>query len=287
MAKRNIMKKIIKVFCFTVLGLVISCSEHKDLDELSFEDETNDFLTSVEGVGSSEGSSGEYSYSGLSFSGWDVVVGDANYVVSGEYPITINDIGTLNTDSMSVLSANLEGRKIMTHNITYKKIVGNDLFQMRHKAAYEFKIPYDVSTQNIVNNGQTVEGGLFIWDGENTELDYGLAFQWVTNPWDPEFGNIRYWDGDSWKYLTYLEVDTIYHKVLFDLDFSTNEAYLTIDGVQYSQNIFSSTPKIGWGTTIDARFQAEVISIFPSSTSLTTAVQEIYFKNWRWEGEYY
>lgn len=283
------MKKNALKIAVLFLFLTIGCSDNEQLEEVKERSvETVTLFTSKgERSGVAEYPDGEYNYNGLDFVGWDVVVGDANYELPNVAPITINDIETEHQDSLSVLSANVDNRYIMTHNITYKKVVSDELLSMKHIAEYRFKMPYEVSTQNTDNNGQTVEGGLFVWDGANTQLDYGLAFQWVVNPWVPEFGDIRYWDGAAWQYLTSISVDTNYHDVVFELDFQTNEAYLTLDGVSYLQNIFSSTPKVGWGTTIDGRFQAEVVSIFPSVQASTTAMQEVFFKDWEWKGEYY
>ena len=276
-----------------ISAFIVSCSQEDSLQEIedtqvapSKEKVTLFNSNTLKNV--VEYPDGEYNFSGLNFAGWEVVIGDANYVMNGEAPITINDIETEHQDSLSVLSANVDNRYIMTHNITYKKLVSSELMNMKHTAEYEFKIPYQVSTANVDNNGQTVEGGLFIWDGEDTQLDYGLAFQWITNPWVPEYGDIRYWDGANWLYLTNVPVDTAYHKVIFELDIENESASLTIDGVSYANtNAYSETPKVGWGTTVDGRLQAEVISIFPSAQAASTPMQEIYFKDWLWEGEYY
>ncbi|WP_010136550.1 hypothetical protein [Ochrovirga pacifica] len=281
-------------FCYPLLlflVLLISCENNQE--DFIIEQSQNEkkekvilFTTKAERFGVVENPEGAYNYDGLDFTGWDVVVGDANYVMNNEAPITINDIETEHQDSLSVLSANVSNRYIMTHNITYKKIVSDSLVLMKHKASYKFKIPYTVSTQNTTNNGQTVEGGLFVWDGSDTQLDYGLAFQWIVNPWVPEFGEVHYWDGAYWQYLTTLPVDTLYHSIVFELNFRSYQAFITIDGVLYTQNVISTTPKQGWGNTVDGRLQAEVISIYPSEYAESIPVQEVYFKDWEWEGEY-
>lgn len=283
------MKKGAKRIVLLMLTLVIGCTQNDELRELESRDSKKITLFTTKGdrTGAVEYPEGTYNYGGLNFEGWNVVIGDANYTMPNEAPITINDIETEHQDSISILSANVDNRYIMTHNITYKKVVSNDLLEMKHRATYKFKIPYVISTQNTENNGQTVEGGLFVWDGADTQLDYGLAFQWILNPWVSEFGDTRYWDGANWQHLGVLSVDTNYHTLVFDLDFENEEAFITLDGVKYSQNVYSTTPKVGWGTSIDARFQAEVISIFPSAEAPTIPLQQIYFKDWEWEGEYY
>jgi hypothetical protein len=142
-------------------------------------------------------------------------------------------------------------------------------------------LPYIPSTSNTDFNGQTIEGGLFVWDGTNTKLDYGLAFQWVINPWDSDFKDIRIWKGSSWEKIGTLEPDTIFHSVKFNLDIPEKTAGFTLDENQYQRNIFSDTSKTGWGTEIAARLQAEIISIYPPLSGFTPS-HKAYFKDWYW-----
>ncbi|MEM6829009.1 MAG: hypothetical protein AAF551_00745 [Bacteroidota bacterium] len=224
------------------------------------------------------------SESGVNLSTWEVVVGDGLYHASGEAPVNDGDIKTVHRTRKSVLKANILNRRIMAHNITFRRIFDAVAMTDRHVAKYRFKIPYIISTANIDRNGQTVEGGLFVWDGPATRLDYGLAFQWVTNPWDPAYKQLSYWDGNGWSDLgVSLEPDTRYHDVTYELDIPNAEAFLTIDGIRFNQNIFSQTPKApDWGTDVEARFQAETISLFPAETG-PVPLQRINFKNWSWE----
>jgi hypothetical protein len=46
------------------------------------------------------------------------------------------------------------------------------------------------STAGGAYSAQTVDIGLFVWEGATTQLDYGTAFQWVLNPWMSSFGDI-------------------------------------------------------------------------------------------------
>ena len=222
------------------------------------------------------------SESGVNFDNWTVVIGDGNYTAPGEPPVNSNDISTVNKTNHSVLKANVLNRRIMVHNITYHKIVDDDAMTCLHTAKYKFKMPYTISTANTDFNGQTVEGGLFVWDGPDTELDYGLAFQWVINPWDANYKSFRYWDGSTWQALGTLEPDTQYHTVEFELDIPNEEAYLTLDGFTFLNNVFSATTKTGWSSIIEARFQAETISIFPPATG-SVPLQKVNFKDWEWE----
>ncbi|GLB47982.1 hypothetical protein [Neptunitalea lumnitzerae] len=222
------------------------------------------------------------SESGVNLANWTVVLGDGNYAAPGVAPVSAADIATSNTTAYGLLEANVDNRRIMAHNITYNKIVETTALSVTHTATYTFKIPYTISTGNTNFNGQTVEGGLFVWDGVSTQLDYGLAFQWVINPWDANYGKVFYWNGSGWTYLgCTLTPDTNNHEISFELNIANQEAYITLDGVTYTQNVFSETTKSGWGTTVDARFQAETISIYPSATGSVPS-QKVEFKNWSW-----
>ncbi len=222
--------------------------------------------------------------SGPNLDNWIVNLGDGNYTAPGEAPASAADIKTINKTKRSIVKANIHNRRIMVHNITFHKIVDPTALTDVQKATYKFKVPYTISTANTDFNGQTVEGGLFVWDGPTTELDYGLAFQWVINPWDPEYKNLFYWAGDSgWAPLgVSLEPNTKYHTIEYYLDIPNSEAYLTINGIKLSQNVFSETTKEGFGASVDARFQAETISLFPPETG-TIPSQKVNFKNWTWE----
>lgn len=222
------------------------------------------------------------SLSGANLSNWITVVGDGNYNPPGVAPVNALDISCDNTPDSSFVKSNILKRQIMAHNITYYKDVDVAALTCVHHAKYTFQLPYVVSTGNTDYNGQTVEGGLFVWDGPDTQLDYGLAFQWVINPWDPNFKSLRFWNGTSWDYLDVLEPDTNTHVVEFVLDIINQTATLSIDGTTYTQNVFSSTTKVGWGSSVDARLQAEVISIFPGPSG-PYLEQKVLFKDWEWE----
>ena len=222
------------------------------------------------------------SENGADLDQWEVVVGDGLYHAPSEAPVNPSDIATISSGSASAVRANISNRRIMAHNITFKRIIDTSALTSYQEAGYQFRLPYTISTGNTDYNGQTVEGGLFIWDGQNTQLDYGLAFQWVINPWDPAFKTINYWAGTGWQPLTVLEPDTNYHTVGYKLDMVGKTAWLILDGTQYPQNIFSETPKTGWGIEVASRFQAETISIFPSSVGSVPG-QEVSFKNWNWD----
>jgi hypothetical protein len=219
-------------------------------------------------------------YHGQNLSGWILSLGDALYAAPGEAPVVLGDIQTQDNNNHSLLRANVNVRRIMAHNITFKRFIGADAFNYDHHCQYQFRIPYTPSQDNVGLNPQTVEGGLFIWDG--LASDIGLAWQWVLNPWQNDYGTIMTWGGDNveWQPVGYLRPDTRWHTVQLILNTTSEIAQLRIDGRDYSAP-YSVTSKSGFGTEIAARLQAEIISLFPSESGLG-ALHEAQFRNWSW-----
>lgn len=230
------------------------------------------------------------SYQGADFSGWEVVVGDGVWAAPGEPPVDDNDIETVNCGDYSELRANIQARRIMAHNITFRRIIDERAFDYVHTCGFAFRLPYLPATSNIELNGQTVEGGIFIWDGRDSYLDYGIAFQWMVNPWggdDFSFGDIRCWtdrDGGSWAKVGALQPDTLWHDVKFVLDCQRETTALTIDGIRYPSSFTGTTKPETWGTEIAARLQAEIISLYLGDAG--PAVQHVVeFADWYWSWE--
>ncbi|MGC1376370.1 MAG: twin-arginine translocation signal domain-containing protein [Anaerolineales bacterium] len=220
-------------------------------------------------------------YTGSNLKGWNVVLGDALYNRPPEPPVTIADIQTVHpAATYSELRANIKQRIIMAHNITYKKFVNPNALDYIHTCAYTFRLPYlPVADSLATLNGQTIEGGIFIWDGPKTRFDYGAAFQWVINPWLSN--TIRTWDGTNWIDVGLKTVDTAWHTLKIAVDFRRKLTSLTIDGKQYPSQ-FSKTAKPNtWGNTTDARFQIEIVSIYPEPSGVK-ALHKAQVKNWSW-----
>lgn len=99
--------------------------------------------------------------------------------------------------------------------------------------SFDFRMPY-VPKGGGTYNAQTLEAGLFVWDGGGTRRDLGLAFQWILNPWMAEFGHIRVWtqqgDGAAWKSVAYLRPDIAAHRAALVLHPAGELANLQIDG---------------------------------------------------------
>ncbi len=228
-------------------------------------------------------------YSGADLTGWEAVIGDGLWVGPGQAPIDNNDIETVHTGPLSEVKANVQNRGVMTHNITYKRFIDNDAFDFIHTCTIKFRLPYLPSTAGGPENAQTVEGGFFIWDGGNTRLDYGFAFQWVLNPWVPSFGDVWMWVADAsngsggyWAPSGYLQPDTNWHELKLVFDHQNQATGMFIDNVPYMSS-YGGTPKpSSWGTETAARFQAEIISIWPGFNSWGPQ-HKAEFKDWSWD----
>jgi len=226
-------------------------------------------------------------YQGVNLSDWVVVVGDGIYAAPGEPAVNPNDIATDHTPTYSELRANILLRRIMAHDITYKQINADDAFRFVHTCKYKFRLPYLPSTGNADLNGQTLEGGVFVWDGGGTRLDYGAAFHWLLNPWMSNVGEIACWrdtNGGEWRAVGQLALDLNWHEITIIVDFQRQTTSMVIDGVRYP-SCFTALPKpTSWGTETAARFQAEIVSIYPEPTGVHMQ-HKAQFKDWVWTWE--
>jgi len=222
-------------------------------------------------------------YAGTDLSGWEVALGDALHACSGEPPVTLADIETIHYGARSELSANIAPRKIMAHNITFKRFIDDMAFHYTHICGYKFRLPYlPQPDAGAALNGQTIEGGLFIWDGITEKLDRGIAFQWLVNPWTANVLNI--WDGAAWIAVGSLALDTAWHEVTMAVDYQRELTALKIDGLPIPVS-FSRTAKVGWDDNIAARLQAEIISVDISGSCNVQATHKAEFKDWYWYWE--
>lgn len=222
-------------------------------------------------------------YAGTNLSGWEVVLGDGVYAAPGEPPVNSGDIETVHYADCSKLRANILVRKIMAHNITFKRIIDDGALDYVHLSRYQFKLPYQPSRSNPGLNGETIEGHLSIWDGAQTRLEYLVAFQWIVNPWAENYGDIRVWDPPGvWTRVGTMDPDTqwdVWHAVEMELDVRGGRSRLAINGVPYPSSLVSlSHPD--WGDEIAARLAAEIISLYPGEGN--GALHEACFGNWTW-----
>lgn len=219
--------------------------------------------------------------SGTDLAGWEVELGDGVYAPDGVAPVTAGDIATVHAGTHSELIINTSQRRIMAHNITFRRLFDDEALAAVHLCGFEFRLPYLPSTTNTVDNAQTIEGGLFVWDGTQTRLDYGGAFQWSLNPWSDTFGDLMCWSGhvtNEWVSVGTLPPDTNWHRVRMEIDYRTRRSLLAIDSNQFLF-AFTATPRPTWDSNTAARFQVEAISAFPGETGF---VHRVEIRNWHW-----
>ncbi|GLY07051.1 hypothetical protein [Actinoplanes sp. NBRC 101535] len=222
--------------------------------------------------------------SGKNLAGWTTEVGDGVFAAEGQAAVNSADITVENRAADSRVRANILNRGVMAHVISYKRVTDTSMMKTVQKANYQFAMPYVPSTAGGERNAQTVEGGLFVWDGLDTRVDHGTAFQWVLNPWDPNFGQIQIWtsaNGGSWANGGYLKPDTAWHTVAMTVDPVKKKVELVIDGKNLNAP-YSVTPKSGWGTDVSARLQVEAISIYPGASATWAPQHEVLVRNWKW-----
>ena len=224
-------------------------------------------------------------YNGKDLSNWQTTLGDGVYALPNQLPVDTSDIETEHLGEYSVLRANVQGRRIMAHNITYKSLSCNEAFNHIHTIGYSFRLPYMPSTEACLCNGQTFEGGFFIWDGANTRLDYGIAFQWMLNPWLSSLGTIQLWmdDGESqfWAPAGRLKPDMEWHSLQISFSNCENIKRLIIDSVSYPSVLTKNPKSSEWGSGVDARLQAEVINLWPGDAECI-GLQLVEVKDWFW-----
>jgi hypothetical protein len=223
---------------------------------------------------------------GADLAGWETVVGDGIYARPGLAPVSISDIATVDYGTYSSLLANVERRPVMAHNIAFKRLIDDNLFDYTHDCSYEFRTPdLDIPTRPGTK-AQTVEGGLFVWDGSRTRRDYGLGFQWVLNPSDPKFGAIQTWfmsnNNGGWRTVAYKEPDNEWHRFEARIDHKRNNASLWIDGEKISSAYTRRKKPDSWGTETAARLQVEGISLAPGSL-MAAPMHTVDVRNWAWD----
>ena len=203
---------------------------------------------------------------------WITVLGDGCLPMITDYHVNYAKYATVDNTNTSysqlvadaaTLEADSEGEENETHiihNITYLEKATARIPEGTHTASYFFQIP-------SFSTGITVEGGLFIWFGnEDVRLDYGTAFQLIVDEDDSNFGKVFYWGGNKWID-SGKEVELFndfFYKVTFTVNVESRNASIDFEGKEESfifSDIFSETEKDDtWTSGTVARFQAECIS---------------------------
>lgn len=210
--------------------------------------------------------------------GWASVVGDGVYAAPGQAPVDAADIAVDHLGGYSRLRANIRERGVMAHVIAYRRRTGAQQMRVVQRGAYAFRLPFVPSRSGGTLNAQTVEGGLFVWDGT---LDHGTAFQWVLNPWSADFGRIQVWAGERWRAVGYRRPDTAWHRVVFEVDPAGRTSKLLLDGKRLPVS-WSSTTKSGWDRAVAARLQVEAISLHPGENATRAPRHEVHVRDWSW-----
>jgi hypothetical protein len=231
-------------------------------------------------------------YAGANLEGWEMLVGDGVYAPPDEPPVGAADIQTLHEPTYSELQANVQRRRIMAHNITVKRLWRDDAFDHLHFGRYRFRLPYLPSETDWDLCAQTIEGGLFLWDGAETRRAYGLGFEWILNPWgttENRFGDLRAWtdrDDGTWVDVGRLTPDTEWHEVHMTLDFRARQTALSIDGQSYASYFAATTKPDDWSARRAALLQAEAISVWPGYADIR-ALHRAQFSHWYWSWQPY
>lgn len=224
-------------------------------------------------------------FSGATMAGWKLALGDGAYAMPGEEAVSLLDIETHHDETVSEVRANVQKRQIMAHNITYRRERDDRAFDFVHLFTAQFRLPYLPSVDNVEENAQTLEAGLFVWDGLESRLDYGAAFQWGLNPFDEgRFGEVRAsMEGVSaaaWEPVGWLEPDMNWHTFTLAVDYPNQRTLLQLDGVPFTSYFVGFAKQ--WPAAISAGVQVEAISIYPGEAA-RGALHRVEFRNWQWQ----
>lgn len=228
------------------------------------------------------------SLSGANLNGWTSVIGDGVYVAPGESALTDRDIQNDHYDDATVMKANVDRKRAMVHNISFLRSQDANALRATHRAGYSFRLLALPDENDPDMAGQTVEGGLFVWDGAETQLDYGAAFQWIVNPKSPGYGKVFAWyatpDGvREWRAVGTLKPDTAWHRVEVVVSPSSGTATLSIDnGSIFVPDALARERKPGFGSDVTSRLQVEIISADPRPGDVARKYHAVAVANWSW-----
>ncbi|GIV72155.1 MAG: hypothetical protein KatS3mg049_0711 [Caldilinea sp.] len=222
-------------------------------------------------------------FSGGNLSGWRLALGDGIYAAPDEPPVSIEDIETRHEDVLSELRANVRKRRIMAHNITYFRQRDELALQYTHLFTCHFRLPYMPSVENTEENGQALDAAVFVWDGIDTRMDWGAAFQWGLNPRE-RFGELRVniqegVHAAGWEPVGYLTPDLEWHTFQIIVNYPLQTASLRIDEQSFPIDLVGIPKR--WPATISAGVQVEAISMYPGTT-LNGTLHRVQFRDWSW-----
>lgn len=227
-------------------------------------------------------------FAGASLAGWRTVLGDARHTAAGLAQVNGDDVVTTHENDHSTLIANRHGRGVMAHNTTYYRRVDDHALNTIHTASAEFRTPVTPQAISGLPNGQTVEMALFVWDGQGSRRDIGLAFQWMINPWSEYFGAVRTWTSaganSNWSTepVTYLDPTDAWQRVEMELHPGERTASLLLNGEPVQAQCTETQKPANWAYKTAAAVSLELISIWPGDRveAPTTSVE---CRDWTWD----
>lgn len=228
------------------------------------------------------------SLSGPNLSGWTSVIGDGVYVAPGESALADRDIQNDQYDDATVMKANVDRKRAMVHNISFLRSQGGNALRATHRAGYSFRLLALPNEDDPDMAGQTVEGGLFVWDGAETQLDYGAAFQWIVNPKSPDYGKVFAWRATpegvrEWRAVGTLTPDTAWHRVDVVVSPASGAATLSIDnGSVFVSDALAREREPGFGGDVTSRLQVEIISADPPPGNVARKYHVVAVRDWSW-----
>jgi hypothetical protein len=210
---------------------------------------------------------------GHNFSDFKLLVG-ANNGSSDGRAVNRSDVNWIVNAHAMTLRANIAKRGALAHALAY--VPQPTDMTATQTASYTFSTP-TASEATAKYKGETVEGALWVWDGANTRKDYGVAWQWLQNPYSGKTGQLRVWKDGVWT-ATGLVVapDTADHTVAMVVNPTTQVATITFDGVNLptalqtvKHNVARSAADLteskgyeDFGNDTTVRLQAEVVSMW-------------------------
>jgi hypothetical protein len=217
--------------------------------------------------------------------GWTYLVGDGIYNVPGEEPVSIGDIRTRHTDSLTTLEANILGRNIMAHNITHLWYHGNHFYDKTQVFETGVRLPYiPIADERSPVNAETIEAQLGYWSSTHS-LDAVCAVQWQINPWTEDFGALALWtpgrdEAGEWQIVDALPVDTRWQRWRLEIDPVNRVCTYLVDGISYVETT-PLDPK-DWISPDGVHVAVEIISIYPGDSGTGGRPHYAEFKEWTW-----
>jgi hypothetical protein len=225
---------------------------------------------------------------GSDFRTWQTTLGDGICAASDEHLVQASDVRTEHLGTHSRLEANMLGRNIQAHNITYLSATNANALGFRHTFSFQFRAPRIPVKDQSETYSQNLEGSIQLWDGTNSRRDFIVAFSWVLNPFAKP-GTLQTWQADDnqghWQDAGFLTPDTEWHTAELILEPRQQRAQLRIDGQAMPASFTRTTRPTHWGNQTDARVTIEGSSVWVCEGGQGMPMQGE-FKDWRWRWEW-